>query len=142
MREGWSNKSTILLTDDYHLPAITDKVRPNTLASYANPSIIQKALRDKAAEIKRPVSDVVSANARGYGSSGTRLWNGGLVRLPSQAGVERARLDSAPSPLKDYSNASVARRALRRHEVVVVDQVAGFNRKLDRKNILHECKYL
>jgi hypothetical protein len=125
-----------LLPDGYHLPATTDKVRPNSLASYANPSSIQKALRDKAAEIKRPVSDVLSANARDYGSSGTRLWNGGLLRLPSQAGVERARLDSAPSPLKDYSNASVARRALRRHEAVhsilqqrrgaISDSIAGF----------------
>jgi hypothetical protein len=132
-----------LLPDGYHLPATTDKVRPNSLASYANPSSIQKALRDKAAEIKRPVSDVLSSNARDYGSSGTRLWNGGLLRLPSQARVERARLDSAPSPLKDYSNASVARRALRRSSSGRdFDQIVGFNRKLDNHDANHATNYL
>lgn len=125
-----------LIPDGYHLPTVTDKVRPNSLASYVNPSIIQGDLRTKAKEIKRPLSDVVSANAQDYGSSGARLWNGGLLRLPSQAGIDRARSSSAPSPLKDYPNSSVARRALRRHEAVhsilqqrrggISDSIAGY----------------
>jgi hypothetical protein len=112
------NQFAGLLPDAYHLPAITDKVRPNSLASYANPSSIQKALRQHAKKGGYDLSDVVSTTARNEGLNPSRLWNGGILSLPSQARVERARLDSAPSPLKDYSNASVARRALRRHEAV------------------------
>lgn len=133
---GWLKEFAGLRPEGYSFPAVTNKVRPNSLASYVNPSIIQGDLRAKAEEIKRPLSDVVSANAADYGSSGARLWNGGLLRLPTKAGIDRARSSSAPSPLKDYPDSSVARRALRRHEAVhsilqqrrggVSDSIAGY----------------
>ncbi len=121
-----------LRPDGYSFPAVTDKVRPNSLASHEHSSSIRSKLRDAAKANNVPLSVPVGSNAKDYGSSQSRLWNGGLIRLPS---VER--IQSKPDLYRGYEGLRTGvlragqqdghqvpdgvdqiRRGLRRHEIV------------------------